>query len=104
MADQEKSTMEILKELMEKMSSLEKQVQEGASCKGGQKQPRDSEGEDSAMPGSSRDGVDNQESEKSDLDPDDELGTTKGDGLSFGYQRKEKPLWRRHLAQNWSIR
>jgi len=83
MADQEKSTTEMLKELMEKMSSLEKQVQEGASCKGGQKRPRDSEGEDSAMPGSSRDGVDDQESEKSDLDSDDEPGTTEGDGLSF---------------------
>ena len=54
MADQEKSTTEMLKELMEKMSSLEKQVQEGASCKGGQKRPRDSEGEDSAMPGVTR--------------------------------------------------
>ena len=73
----------MLKELMEKMSSLEKQVQEGASRKGGQKRPRDSEGEDSAMPGLSRDGVDDQESEKSDLDTDDEPGTTEGDGLSF---------------------
>ena len=35
------------------------------------------------MPGSSRNEIDDQESEKSDVDPDDEPETTEGDGLSF---------------------
>ena len=42
------------------------------------------------MPGSSHDGIDDQESEKSDLDPDDEMEMTEGDGLSFWLSEEGK--------------
>ena len=85
--DQEKTTTEILKELMSKVAAIEQKVQEGANnssnSNAGRKRPRDGDVDNDAMPGSSRDGVDDQESEKSDVDPDDNPETTEGDGLSF---------------------
>ena len=85
--DQGKTMTEMLKELMSKVVAIEQKVQEGANSSanssGGQKRPHNGNSKNDAMPGSSHDGIDDQESEKSDLDPDDELETTEGDGLSF---------------------
>ena len=69
------------------MVAIKQKVQDSANSSanssGGWKQPRNGDGENDALPGLSRDGVDDQESEKSDMDPDNELETTEGDGLSF---------------------
>ena len=74
--DQEKRTTEMLKELMPKVAAIEQKVQEGANSSAnindGRKQPRNGDDENDAMPGLSPNGVDNQESKKSDMYLDDE--------------------------------
>ena len=87
---------EILKELMSKVVAIKQKVQESANSSansnGGRKQPCNGDGKNDAIPGSSRDGVLDQESEKSDVDPDDEPEMTEGDGIFF-----RRLLWRLHL-------
>ena len=98
---------EMVKELISKVEAIEQKVQEGANgsanSNGGRKRHSDGDGENDAMPGLSRNGIDNQESKKSDMDLDDEPDTTEGDGLSFWLSEEGRPLWRLHLEQNWNI-
>ena len=84
--DQEKTTAELLNDLMSKVSALQGDVsalQQQGPTGNGRKRSHDGDSSD-AIPGSSRDGDDDPESERSDLDPDDATDVVpEGDGLSF---------------------
>ena len=95
-------TSELLKELMLKVSALQGDVsalQQQAPGKGsGKKRARDGDADGDEMPGSSRDGVDYQESEAGSdpelmEDPDNE-----GDGLPLQISEEGQAFWRLPLG------